>query len=94
LVSNIKGGSETGGVLRTGCIIGMFMSRRWAKYVAGIGKYRNAHKVFVENQVKRDQWEHLDVGEMIIFSGIFKKLIGVVWNALSWLRIWTSGAHL
>jgi hypothetical protein len=72
----------------------MLKSRtRWAGHVAGIGTYRNAYGILVENQEKRDHWEDLDVGEMIILSWIFEKLDGVVRNGLIWLRMGTSGGH-
>jgi hypothetical protein len=47
-----------------------------------------------ESQKKKDHWEDKDVGGWTILKWIFKKLDGMVWTGLIWLRIGISGGLL
>jgi hypothetical protein len=60
------------------------------RHAARMGEKGNAHRILVESQKERDQWEDKDVGVWIILKWILDRLDGMVCIILTWLRIKTS----
>jgi hypothetical protein len=59
-----------------------------------MGENRNTHRVLVGKREGNDHLENLSIGGKIILNWVIEKYDGVVWIALIWLRVGTSGRLL
>jgi hypothetical protein len=67
---------------------------RWAGHVALMGRVEMYRGFWWGNLREGDHLEDSGVDGRIILRYIFRKLCGVAWTELIWLRIWTGDGNL
>jgi hypothetical protein len=67
---------------------------RWAGHLARMMEKRSANKTVGGSQKKWDHWQDHEVGGWTILKWILERENGIVWIALIWFRVGTSGGLL